>query len=225
MKIKFGSLVTDGRGKIGGHVASKNRGGAYLRTKVTPSNPRTASQQANRSILGALSASWSGLTSSQRASWDGAVNDWSKTNIFGDSVKPTGKNLFVALNKNLIAVGIAQILVAPAKQEMPVLGLENVVVDISSTSATITTTGTLTGMKMVVSATPALSQGTSFTKGKFRKIYDVDATAPVAADLYSAYVARFGAPVAGQNISFEVKLVADNGQMSVPETAKATVQA
>ena len=39
MKIKFGSEVVDGRGKIGGHVYSKNKGGAYKRTKVTPSNP------------------------------------------------------------------------------------------------------------------------------------------------------------------------------------------
>jgi len=46
MKMKFGAIVVDGRGKIGGHVASKNRGGAYLRTKVTPSNPQTGYQAA-----------------------------------------------------------------------------------------------------------------------------------------------------------------------------------
>ena len=30
MKMKWGALVVDGRGKIGGQVASKNRAGAYL---------------------------------------------------------------------------------------------------------------------------------------------------------------------------------------------------
>ena len=59
MKLKFGAIVTDGRGKIGGHVASKNRSGAYLRTKVTPSNPNTVAQVQVRSILASLSQSWS----------------------------------------------------------------------------------------------------------------------------------------------------------------------
>ena len=39
--MKFGALVVDGRNKIGGQVASKNRAGAYLRNKVTPSKKRT----------------------------------------------------------------------------------------------------------------------------------------------------------------------------------------
>lgn len=225
MKIKWGALMVDGRGKIGGQVASKNRSGAYMRNKVTPSNPRTASQQANRSLLGSLSASWSALTASARASFNGAVDAWSKTNIFGDSIKPIGKNLFTALNKNLNSVGLATILVAPEKVEMPILGLTGVILDISSTTATIVYDGDIDTVYAVVSATPPLTQGTSFTKGKYRRIYSELGANVDATQLYNAYVARFGAPVAGQNISFEVKLIATNGQMSVPETAKALVQA
>lgn len=225
MKVKFGSLVVDGRGKIGGHVMSKNRGGAYMRTKVTPSNPRSATQQANRSLLGSLSASWSGLTDSQRNSWNGAVNDWSKTNIFGDNIKPTGKNLFVALNKNINAIGGATILVAPAKVEMAILGLTAVDVAIGATTINLLDAGNADAIQVVVSATPPLSAGTSFTKGKFRKIYNALGASVVPADLYDAYVAKFGAPALGQNISFEVKLVEANGQMSVPEVVKATIVA
>jgi hypothetical protein len=44
MKMKFGAIVTEGRGKIGGHVASKNKSGAYLRTKVTPVNRQSVAQ-------------------------------------------------------------------------------------------------------------------------------------------------------------------------------------
>ena len=36
MKTKFGAIIVAGSGKINGFVASKNRAGAYLRTKVTP---------------------------------------------------------------------------------------------------------------------------------------------------------------------------------------------
>ena len=41
-KIKFGMMMTDASGKLGGQVFSKNRGGSYVRTKVTPTNPQTA---------------------------------------------------------------------------------------------------------------------------------------------------------------------------------------
>jgi len=45
MKIKFGSIVVNGSGKLGGHVYSSNRGGNYVRTLATPSNPQTPAQQ------------------------------------------------------------------------------------------------------------------------------------------------------------------------------------
>ena len=223
MKVKFGAIVTDGRGKIGGHVMSKNRGGAYMRTKVTPSNPRTTAQQANRALLGSLSASWSSLTDGFRATWNGAVNDWVSTNIFGDTIKPTGKNLYVALNKNINAIGGATIDTAPAKVEMPILGLEEVSIAITAQQITPEFANISNDVQYVFASTGPLTAGTSFTKGKYRKIYNalggqLDNTA-----LYNAYVDRFGIPVQGQNVYFEVKLVESNGQLSVPETAKARV--
>jgi hypothetical protein len=221
MKVKFGAIVTDGRGKIGGHVMSKNRGGAYMRTKVTPSNPRTFAQQENRALLGSLSASWSSLTDAFRASWNGAVNDWVSTNIFGDTIKPTGKNLYVALNKNINAIGGTTIDTAPAKVEMPILGLESVTISVVGGTITPVVSDDLGDVQLVIASTGPLSAGTSFTKGKYRKLYNAAASDLDASDLFQAYVARFGVPGANQNIYFEVKIVESNGQMSVPETTKA----
>jgi hypothetical protein len=53
-KIKFGMMMTDARGKLGGHVFSKNRSGAYVRTKVTPVNGQTTAQTGVRAIFGAI---------------------------------------------------------------------------------------------------------------------------------------------------------------------------
>ena len=88
-----------------------------MRTKVTPANPRSVLQQANRATLGALSSQWAELTESERKEWNAAVNDWEKTNIFGDLKAPSGQNLFISLNKNLISVGATQINVPPQKKE------------------------------------------------------------------------------------------------------------
>lgn len=224
-KVKFGMVVTDMRGKLGGHVFTKNRAGASTRTKVTPANPRTASQQANRALLGLFSVVWSTLTDAQRASWNGAVDAWSKTNIFGDNVKPSGKNLFTALNKNLASVGIAQIDTAPEKVELPLLALIGVNIAIGNEEIELDTATIPNTMKVVVSATPPLSAGTSFTKGKYRRIYYGTGGSVSTGNMYIAYVEKFGTVAVGQNIYFEVKLIASNGQVSVPETVKATISA
>ena len=98
MKVKFGAIVVDGRGKIGGHVASKNRGGAYFRTKVTPTNPNSTAQAGVRNRMTSLAQGWRGLSASARLSWNNAVGDFAKTDIFGDIKQPSGINLFPTLN-------------------------------------------------------------------------------------------------------------------------------
>ena len=95
MKIKYGAIIVDGSGKIGGHVASKNRSGSYLRTKTTPSNPNTTAQAQARSVLASLSTGWGVLTDDQRKSWNDAVGDYAKTDIFVDFKNPSGINLYV----------------------------------------------------------------------------------------------------------------------------------
>ena len=74
MLIKFGSIVTRGSGKLGGHVFSRNRGGAYIRTNQTPSNPQTAFQQSGRATFTELTQGWSALTQNERDSWNNAIN-------------------------------------------------------------------------------------------------------------------------------------------------------
>ena len=74
MKTKFGAVIVAGSGKVGGHVASHNRGGAYLRTKVTPVNPNTSYQAGVRNRLATIATSWKGLTAAQRLNWNGAVS-------------------------------------------------------------------------------------------------------------------------------------------------------
>jgi hypothetical protein len=105
MKMLFGAVVVAGSGKIGGHVASKNKGGAYLRTKVTPNNPQTSYQAAVRDRLASLSQAWRSLTEAQRAAWNGAVSQFKRTNIFGDLKEPSGFNLYQRLNNNILVVG------------------------------------------------------------------------------------------------------------------------
>lgn len=221
-KIKFGMMMTDARGKLGGQVFSKNRAGAYVRTKVTPSNPRTISQMESRSILGTLSAGWNALTDAQRASFNNAVSAWQKTNIFGDMVKPTGKNLYTSLNKNLLQAELSPINVAPQKMDLPALTSFEPSFDLTDSEISLGINTIPAGVVLQVSATPTLNAGVNYVSGKARVISYIPAGAVSATALFNAYVERFGAPTSGANVHFQLKYIGTNGQAGVPVSAKAT---
>jgi len=224
MKIKWGALVTDGRGKIGGHVASKNRSGAYLRTKVTPINPQTSAQSAVRSSFGAISQAWSGLTQALILAWNGAVADWQTTDIFGDLKKPTGKNLFLRLNQQLVTSGQAQITAPPAKLEMVEGVADTPLFDLTNLELSLLNKYAGANANIVLYATPPMSQGTTFVTNRLRQIYSALGTGYSLTDAYSAYVAKFGTPSAGANVYVGVKYVLPNGQASPLQTIKASVE-
>lgn len=224
-KLKFGMIVTDARGKLGGHVLSKNRSGAYARTKVTPSNPRTAAQSAQRSRLASFSQSWSGLTPLQRAAWNGAVADWARTDIFGDSHNPSGKNLYVRLNTNILLAGGLEVTTPPAKVDVNSVGLESITYDVSGSTTTVVNSGTIDGLNLMCAATPVLSAGTSNAKNRFRILGAFADIAAFEAGFKAAFEARFGTLAVGQNIQVSLYQAYGNGQNSVRETVTLTIQA
>jgi hypothetical protein len=225
MKAQFGALVVAGSGKINGWVASRNRGGAYFRTKVTPLNPSTSAQQNARGILGSLSTQWSQLTEEQRLSFNNAVASFATTDIFGDIRNPSGINLFVKLNTNLINTSQAQITSAPAKEEFVFSPIASVVLDVSSQSSVITLGNVDNdGNKVLVFATPTLSNGTTFVKNRLRLVGTV-IVASTTIDFEAGYQDKYGAFALGANIVAGFRIVSATGQASVFQSATAQVVA
>lgn len=228
-KIKFGMMMTDARGKLGGQVFSKNRSGSYVRTKVTPVNPQTSFQQSNRALLGSISSNWSSLTSDQRNAWNGAVENWQKTNVFGDLTKPTGKNLFTGLNKNRVThyPALAIEVMPPGKVEfVPVVILSgSYSVSTTAMSVFVSAEGGI-AQDYRVRATPALSAGTTFIKNQLRTIGTVfNAAETGQISLSDPYGVRFGVVSPGMVIGVEVTPIAENGQLGVPSTFLITAVA
>jgi hypothetical protein len=219
MKTKFGAVIVAGSGKIGGHVASKNRSGSYLRTKVTPVNPQTAAQTSVRNRLASISASWAGLTAAQRDQWNGAVSGFKGTDIFGDVKNPSGFNLYQALNNNLAQIGQAAITVPPVPTEIPVIET-GVLAAVHAGAVTLTFTSDpdVSGSSIVVDATSSMSAGKSFVKSELRRIGEMPAIVAHVSTITTLYNAKFGAAgTAGQKIFVRLKQI-DNatGQAGIP---------
>lgn len=195
MKIKFGAIVTDGRGKIGGHVASKNRAGAYIRTKVTPVNPQTSAQALARNRLAGISEAWRGLTQAQRNAWNAAVGDYARTDIFGDLKSPSGFNLYQQLNNNLILAGEAGLTSPPAVEAVDALTSLSIVAEDATVAESLTLTfapAIAADHQIKIFATAPQSAGKNFVKSEYRLILMADNGDSSPLDVITEYQAVFG---------------------------------
>lgn len=208
-KVKYGAMLVDMRGKLGGHVASKNRAGAYFRTKVTPVNPQTSAQVSARAILTTFSQGWRALTPDERAAWNAAVVNFAKTDIFGDIKNPTGINLFVRLNSVLTHAGAASLTVPPALTSSP---------EFVTFTATAAETGQTFSVAFAPTPVPAnvaykvettaqVSQGKTFLKNLYRTVQYFPAADATPTSIATAYIARFGALVADQKIGIRITAI------------------
>ena len=228
MKVKFGSIVVAGRGKIGGHVASRNRAGAYWRTKVTPVNPATTYQQEVRNRLSGISSDWRGLTAAQRSSWNSAVADFAKTDIFGDIKNPSGFNLHQTLNNNLLICSESQISSPPAVAAVDAFTSLSIAASTGGQTLTLTFAAAIAAdHKVLVFATPAQSPGKNFVKSEYRlvDVLDDGDTSPHSAE--TEYIARLGA-IGAEGQKIFVKLVQVNtgtGQQGISISASCLIAA
>lgn len=227
-KIKLSALVSEMRGKLNGSVFSRNKGGAYLRTKVTPLNPQTSAQVAARNRLSAFAQGWRNLTQAQRDAWNAAVANFKSTDVFGDLKEKTGLQLYIQLNVNIDLVGAAAI------TEPPVPIGADALTSLTAAFAETGQTGTVAfaptpvpaNHSLVIEATPQISAGISNANSLFRVIQIEAAAAATPANIAAAYIAKFGALVAGQKIIVRAKLVAEKtGEVSQSLKSAAIVGA
>jgi hypothetical protein len=225
MKAKFGAIVVDGRGKIGGHVASKNKAGAFFRTKVTPINNDTTYQNLVRTIFGSVSQAWASLTFAQRKEWNSAVSKWTRTDVFGDIRVPSGKQLHQRLSTQAQIAGYSAIATVPDVAQMPSNILTAVTLNIGASSSLVTSRYTGSDARFMIFASPPLSPGIMAPKGKLFLIYKAQCDAFGSSANYTSYVNKYGTPTAGDNVFFGIKYVKASGQSTVMQIVKATINA
>jgi hypothetical protein len=227
-KVKFSALISEMRNKLNGSVFARNRGGAYLRTKVTPVNPSTIEQVIARNRLTAFSQRWRTLTEAQRAAWNGAVNQWTTTDVFGDVVKPSGNALFNRLNINVQIAGGSVLATPPSP-----VGAE-ALTDLSVTAAAGTAAVSVefapaavpTDHVMFLESTAMLSPGISNASAQYRKISVLPAAEASPYDALAEQTAKFGGLVEGQKLFVRAKFINSlTGEVSQRLTASTIVAA
>lgn len=94
-------------GAAGGIVASRNKGGAYLRRRAVPTNPNTALQQARRSGLAAAAINWGNLTDAQRSAWAAYAAGTPTIDRIGQTIILSGQQAYVRVKAAWLAYNAA----------------------------------------------------------------------------------------------------------------------
>lgn len=208
-KVLFGIIATDMRGKLGGHVFAKNRGGAYVRTKVTPVNPQTVAQQSVRAVFTELTQGWRAISQTKIAAWNSAVQNFPRTNVFGNPKTLSGHQLFVGLNAQLGAAGQASITNPPLPVGADAVeSLTGAAAETGQTFSVAYLPATVpSGHTAILDATAQVSPGQTNLNNKFRQVSTIAAAGTSPEDFAAAYTAKFGDLIAGQKIGLRMRFV------------------
>jgi hypothetical protein len=215
MRIVWSGIgVTDGRGHVGGTVASRNKNGAYLKKRTKPANPNTTAQQVVRAGFGYNSRQWKTLNDDERASFTTQAPNYPYKNKVGIVSNYTGFQLFSKVSNQLRSIGVPFIttMVAPVQvngiQTIAFTTLDPANVKVS-VKAIENVTSVPADCSLIIQGTRQLTAGVMDPKKSlFRNIGVLDAgTTMTNIDLTGAYTATFGAPIAGSKIYIQAFLV------------------
>lgn len=229
--IKLGGLAQDVRGSQNGLTFARNKGGAYVRQKVSPVQPRSAAQLAVRENLSQGAKNWSGLlTDDERSAWAGFAAANTRTNVFGDTTHLSGLQWYVGLNQVLVQVGSARITDPPTD-----LGV-GVNRPVGSFAANTGGGGVIFGMdagsvatatEYYIFATAPQAPGKVPQESLYRFIQTASLTTgstSTSVDVTSAYTAKWGGLTDGKKVYALVSNVnTDTGATTVGQKFVSTI--
>ena len=214
---KFKGLLGSLSGSVANATFSSNRGGAYLRQRVAPTNPQTLRQQAARAALTTLSSGWRALSSTQRAEWDAWAAAHPGTDRLGNTINYTGHQMYVALNARLLDAAASPIATAPTAAA-PTAPLSAAVTRTTETAVAVSLSAPGAGNRVVLWQSLPVSPGASPNRAQCYCVgYSAAApTSPVSFTLRKPFPT-------GSSMVFYVAVMDAAGQLS--EWVQAQVNA
>jgi len=220
--VKFKSQVyTEASGSIGGVTYSRNRGGAYTRSRTVPVNPNSPEQQAVRGLVATLTSTWGNvLTAGQRDAWDFYAESVPLPDALGEPRNPGGLGMYVRCNVPRLQTTLARIDDAPGVFDLGVFTNPSVdSVDAAADTIDVAFTNTdpwatAVGGGMLVYASRPKNPTINYFKGPYRFAglvagAAVAPTSPATVDLPFPVVV-------GQRIFVQLRFSQVDGRLSLP---------
>jgi hypothetical protein len=227
-KIVFGPVISEARNKIALTVYSRNRGGPYIREKVTPSQTPTTPRVASKNLMTSTSHAWSQtLTEAQRQAWRSFASTIPLHDKLGNTHNLSGQNWWQKLATNQSIIGAAITTDPPANLDVTqpaTFAATATVASSSSISIPITPGETIQpGEHLQIWATHSMNLGRTYFTRLLRLIQTVDHTATIPIDAGAAWLTRYAPALASKRIGIALRYVNDaNGNASKFQTQLIT---
>lgn len=195
--VKLGGLAQDVRGTLNGSVFSRNRGGAYIRSKVSPLQPVSPASSRVRAAFKSTAQRWATvLDDFQRSAWDAFAAVHPFVNVFGDAITLSGIAMYEALNQRCRLCGESYIDDPPTTFAVEDIGTVDVALTAAGAdplTATVTCTRVLEYDEgLYIFFTPPFTGGAKIQKADYRLINSEDSGLIASGEsLVSILMARF----------------------------------
>ncbi len=211
-----GLMVGAASGKLGSVVASHNKGGQYLRARVTPTGAvPTPYQSAVRNALSSLAAAWSSdLDPDQRSGWETYALNVTGTNRLGDSIQLSGINWYIACNTPRLQAGLDRVDDAPTTYDRGSISMVPTIPLLNDTEGHVEYGVTLTApANVLIYEGRPFSSGRSKYFGSMRLAKVQDITAGVTGN---TFVPAFLIGSSNNQDAFDLVISYDDGRLSTP---------
>jgi hypothetical protein len=220
MKYKS-PLFSQASGSIGGTTFSHNRGGMYVRSRATPTDPGSARQQTLRAAMGSLAPYWGEtLTADQRNAWRDYAANTAFVNVLGDTVYLTGQQQFLRANVPRLQASLAILADAPTTFDYGTFSAPNIssALDDDSIDVAFTNTddwATDDAGALLAYGGKQQGPGRDFYKGPWRYmgILAGDSITPPTSP--ESFTSQFGLD-AGNRVWVLVRIIQPDGRLSLP---------
>ena len=217
--IKFGAVIVDSRGSVGGMTFKGTRAGPVIQRKSVPTSTLNHLTAINRSRLKDLSQDWfHNLDVGQRDDWRALAAANPVPNTWGDEFPLSGIAMFIRVNLTLYSVGEIKIFDAPANQVVTPLASVTLSVTAPATATVaFTATPTVSNHLLLINATLKLSPGINNFTDRFFFLDHGAAAETSPFDIAAAWADHVGDFKAGAEYAVQATLVnITNGARAAP---------
>lgn len=193
--IKYGAIITEIKGKVGGSVFQSNKAGFTMKNKpkiaIDRAKARTFGDGHQNLLFSSAIKNWSQITEANRSSWSALVGTWQFNNKFGDVYNGSPYQIQNACNINRQLLELAMLAPAPTYNPAVDPGLSYANFSLSGTfNGTISNAGA-NGQLVYVEASQPVNPTKNISRVQFRK-FGVIVSAAGTANYKAAYIAWLG---------------------------------
>jgi len=201
-KLKFGSIITDSRGAIGGQQIKGTRFGPIIMPRTYVTNRHTTAQGLQRALVTNITRNWtSTLTDAERQDWRDLAAANPQTDIWGSTFQLAGIDMFLRLNIRRFLAALSYFTTAPSDQVVT-SPLTATLSSVAGPTLTLAWTATPapTNHHVRIYTARQQSAGTSVATKRYRLTELSSAGAASPLNIKAPYETRFGPLTAGKKI-------------------------